>query len=476
MTVRPHKKVVAVILVAAMLLMAGCATYYEKNIVFQRQFVSGDIDKASETLDKSDPGPKSRNRLLYLLQKGVVTQMQGKYEESNRWLEDAYIYTEDMRKSHAQQALSLVTNPMMLPYLGEDFEVVHIHYYKALNYLRLRQFDQALIECRRINIKLNQLNDKYSNRKNRYRRDAFALNLMGIIFEAAGDINDAFISYRNAYEAYTQDYYKAFGVGPPMQLKMDILRTAALNGFTNELREYERDFAMKYKPEKNDGGELVFFWKNGLGPVKDEWSITFAIVKGNDGFITFLDRETGMSFPFPLPSSSKRKKDTGLGDLKVVRVAFPKYRERTPVYGRASLFAGGERYRLEKAQDITAIALSTLEDRMMREFGTSLLRFALKQAAEEALRQKNEGLGAILSIINAATEKADTRNWQTLPHSISYTRVSLPAGENHIELKTYAANGGQERSIEFDMTIPKGDTVFNMYHTLDTVDAIPVGR
>lgn len=455
-----------------LLITAGCATYYEQNIEFQKQFVSGNIDKASQTLDKTAPKPNDRNRLLYLLQKGVVTQMQGEYEESNRWMEDAYIYTEDMRKTYAQQALSLLTNPMMVPYLGEDFEVVHINYYKALNYLRLGQYDEALVECRRINLKLNQLNDKYTNRKNRYRRDAFALNVMGIIFEAAGELNDAFIAYRNAYEAYTQDYLKSFGVGPPLQLKKDLLRTAALNGFTEELGEYQRDFGMVYEPGEQKGGELVFFWKNGLGPVKEEWSINFVIVKGEGGLVSFVNEDMGMNFTFP--PIGRSNKDTDLGDLKVVRVAFPKYRARTPLYSRASLFANGEQFRLEEAQDINAIAFSCLEDRMMREFATSLLRFAVKQAAEEALKTKNEGLGAILSIINAATEKADTRNWQTLPYSISYVRVPLPAGENHFELTSYSSDGSRERTIEFDMTIPEGRTVFNMYHTLDTVDAFPV--
>ena len=93
-------------------------------------------------------------------------------------------------------------------YAGEDHELVLMHYFKALNFLRMNQFDEALVECRRINNKLNLLNDRYEKKKNRYRRDAFALNLMGIAYEASGDVNNAFIAYRNAYEAYDEDYTK----------------------------------------------------------------------------------------------------------------------------------------------------------------------------------------------------------------------------------------------------------------------------
>ncbi len=77
-----------------------------------------------------------------------------------------------------------------------------LNYYKALNYINLGRYDEALVECRRINIKLNQLNDKYKDKKNKYSGDAFAHLLMGIIYDASKDYNNAFIAYRNALEVY----------------------------------------------------------------------------------------------------------------------------------------------------------------------------------------------------------------------------------------------------------------------------------
>jgi len=38
-------------------------------------------------------------------------------------------------------------------------------------------------------------------------------------------------------------------------------------------------------------------------------------------------------------------------------------------------------------------------------------------------------------MINTVTEKADTRNWQSLPAFISYVRIPLAAGENTITLQ-----------------------------------------
>lgn len=446
----------------------GCATYYQKNIKFQEHFVKGEIEQAAKILEKEEKAAKSKNQLLYFLQKGVVLQMLGNYQESNDFFEKAYLYTEDLQKNYATEALSFLTNPTILPYKGEDFERVQIHYYKALNYLRLNQFEEALVECRRINIELNSLNDKYANHKNRYKKDAFSYNLMGIIFEAAGEVNNAFISYRNAYETYRDEYQPFFNVNVPKQLKRDLLRTAYLNGFADDLEYYQDEFNMDYTPQPKEGGELIFFWNNGLGPVKSEWSINFFVVKGKGGLVTFVNDEEGLSFPFSSEGNSQDE-SLKLGDLKAVRVAFPKYLEREPYFRSAQLSIGDENYELELAQNINEIAFKTLNDRMIRELGNSLLRLAAKQATEYLVRKKNENLGALLSFANALTEKADTRNWQTLPYGIYYARIPLSTGENKLVLKEYAPSKQGESSISFNFYVEKNETIFHMYHTLESL-------
>jgi hypothetical protein len=171
-----------------------------------------------------------------------------------------------------------------------------------------------------------------------------------------------------------------------------------------------------------------------------------------------------MSFPFSYSGSND---NGGIGDLKFLRVAFPKYRERKPFYQQAELSVGGATHRLEEAENVNAIALSTLEDRMMREFGNSLLRLAIKQVSEEALRKKHEHLGTLLSAINAVTEKADTRNWQTLPYSISYARVPLNEGANKVHLNTYSPRNGKEQHT-FEFEAARGQTLFHSYHSLES--------
>jgi len=449
--------------VLLLLFLSSCSSYYKQNIDFHRHIASGNVQAAANVLSKNEKLASGKSRLLYFLEQGVVHQMLGDYETSNTYLEKAYIFTEDERGSLVEGAISLLTNPMNTTYLGEDFERVQLHYYKALNFLRMNQLEEALVECRRINIKLNEMNDRYEFRKNRYKQDAFAHNLMGMIFEASGEINDAFISYRNAYNAY-QETYNQFGLNAPEQLKEDLMRSAYLNGFTEELRQYEQEFGYSYEHAKSDDGEIVVFWNNGLGPVKDEWSLNFLITGGDEGRFFFKNEELGLSFPFYLDDEDKRDE---LTDLKVLRVAFPKYVQRQPIFQSATLGANGYDVQVETAQDINEIAFATLRDRMVREMATSLLRFALKQVTEGLARNQNKVLGMIVNLTNAITEKADTRNWQTLPHSIGYARLKLPEGEQTVTLNLQSAHGSETKNLRF--FVEAGKTRFYSIHTIDSV-------
>ena len=126
----------------------------------------------------------------------------------------------------------------------------------------------------------------------------------------------------------------------------------------------------------------------------------------------------------------------------------------------------GKNYTLQMAEDINQIAFKTLHDRMLRELSNSLLRVGIKQGLKYAASKQNEWLGLAVSLTNAITEKADTRNWQTLPYSISYARVPLQASENNIELK-FSGNHPGTQDLQ-KLTIPANGkrTRFFVYTTL----------
>lgn len=442
----------------------SCATYYQANIEFNDRFEKGQLDAAEKALQKQKT---KRTKFLYYANRGVVNSMQGEYEESNNWLEKAYVYNQEFRQNAGEVVASYLVNPTVSTYQAEDHEGLLLLYYKALNYLKMGEYESALVECRRLNNGLNELSDKYKS-DNKYKRDAFIHNLMGIAYEASGDVNNAFIAYRNSYDIYKDDYKRLFNLNAPEQLKEDLLRTAYLNGFQNDLLFYEKEFDTKYTYTKTEA-ELVFFWHNGLGPVKGEWSINFAVQDNGGGAMTFANSEYGMSFPF-IVGSSNPEQSNSLASLKVFRVAFPKYVERTPIFNGASLVTSSGSYALEMAEDINQIAFKTLQERMLKEFSKSLLRVALKKVAENQVRQENEGLGAIFGLVNAFTEKADTRNWQTIPHSIYYSRVPLDKGENVVRLQTQKNRNTATSAETFTFTPAfQGQTIFHTYQSLESL-------
>ena len=442
----------------------GCASFYQLNYEFNRNFEDGNISEAARVLDQNKKAARSKTRFLYYANHGVVDHLLGNYQESNDWLEKAYLFGEDYRKNYVNFAASYFLNPNLIVYPGEDHEHLILLYYKSLNFLKMGDFESALVECRRLNQRLYELGDKYQS-ESKFQRDAFIHNLIGIIYDAAGDYNNAFIAYRNSLEIYQGEYTEMFEIAAPEQLKKDLLRTASLAGFPEELDKFSEELGMSYSAQPMAaGGELVFFWHNGLAPVKDEWSINFVAVRGSGGQVIFENEEFGLSFPFYYDLGDDG--NASLSDLTGTRVAFPKYIERPPFFQQASLEIENYHYPLEIAEDINAIAFRTLRERMLEELGKGLLRVALKKTIENQVRKEDDKLGFLIGVVNFASEQADTRNWKTIPHSIHYSRVPLKVGENKVNLYTEGPRGAEIQTFTFEGA--NGKTQFQTYQSLES--------
>ena len=438
------------------LCIPSCMSYYAKYQKFNTNFEQGNLKEADAILASDKKGPKGKAHLLYFLNRGTVNSYLGNYEESNEFFEQAYNISEVQTNTAVESGLSLLLNPKLAEYHGETFEVLLLNYYKALNYLKLGKYDEALVECKRMDIRLNKLTDKFSSDA-KYKRDAFVHLLMGIIYDINQDYNNAFIAYRNALEIYEKDYTVKFDTPVPLQLKKDLLRTAYLTGLTDDVRTYENKFGMKYQNVSDKSkGEMLFLWHNGFGPVKEEWSIDFTIVDLGNGYINFVNLGAGLTIPIFIGNDNNQRAQ--LKDVQIIRMALPKYVERPPVFTSGYLTTpDGASHPVELAENVNAIAFKALHDRFLRDLGTALLRLALKKAAELALRKENQDAGMVLGLFNAVSEQADTRNWQTLPYAIHYARVSVPAGESVVQFKE-KANQGSDQKIPITVNVKEGQT------------------
>lgn len=425
-----------------MLFLFSCATYNTRIGSYYSQMVKGNYSQADAALESNKLLKSRRNQLLYLLEKGKMTHLLKQYDSSNNYFNQADLFMEDVRTSAADVALGTLLNPMMQTYKGEDFEKFMVHYYKALNYLYLGKPDEAMVEARRITLRSYEQQDK-SKRENRYSDDAFSLMLQGIIYEQGHDINNAFISYRNAVDIFLKNNNQYYGVTIPDQLKKDLLRTAGLNGFTDEVQRYENLLNTRFRATApSEGGELVLFWENGLAPVKQQQDFFFALTKDGTGNFVFSDPSGAFNIPFDFAGTKANRDDLKLEDLRSLRVAFPRYQEQPAYYQNAVMTLNNTDYRFEPAENINTIAFATLKERFLKEMSTALSRLAVKKLAEAAARPKKddknkdtkEAIALAIQVFNFASEKADTRNWQSLPHTISYMRVPLSRGVNVLQV------------------------------------------
>jgi uncharacterized protein len=445
-----------------LLTLTSCATYYQQHYDFNSEFEKGDLKKALQTLQRKENQAHGKSQFLYFVNNGLLLSALGEYEESNEYFEKAFLFGEDYHVNYVNEAISYVYNPNIIMYRGEDHEHLMLLYFKALNFLKMGQSEQALVECKRLNIRLNQLSDKYSSEK-KFQRDAFIHTLMGIIYQSVSDYNNAFIAYRNAVEIYENEYSTMFEVSVPQQLKKDLLNTAWWTGFTEEFEAFKKKFGMEdYEPVQPEA-ELVFFWHNGLAPVKTEWGINFILDHSQDNVVVFTNEGLGLAFPFRV---NEKKEKSDLKNLEIFRVVFPRYLERSTYYGSAVLRKDTTAYSLELTEDVSKIAFHSLRQRMVLEMSKGLLRAAMKKATEYSIRKEDDQLSTLIGVVNAITERADTRNWQTLPHSIYYSRIPLTEGENKVKFTLHAKNDRVD--YDFTYTAKKYQTLFHTFSSLET--------
>jgi hypothetical protein len=424
-----------IIILLILISIQGCATYDYKIRKPKKALIQSDYEKAIELIQTNKFLNRNRNELLYHLELGKAYHLAGQYDSSNFHLNSADDMMEVMAPIEDLTTATFV-NPAMTKYRAEEHEKILVHYYKALNYLYLRNYEEALVEARRLNLKEQALDVAKKSKDKKYSKDPFGLILMGMIYEASNDFNNAFIAYRNALETY--ETLKLYTDKKPPTLEADVARTAKLSGI------YYKSNVQNPFETKGPGGELILFWENGIAPVKKEKNMVFAINKANgQGAYYFTDLNNTIQIPFSYNFNNSNVKPSDIG---LLRISAPYYVSTKPNNHMAILMVNDTVRPLYIGEDVEQLAFELQKEAYFEELSKRLLRALVKKIAELKLAKQNEYAGLALGIANFAIEKADTRNWQSLPNEIYFTRVPLQKGENTIELKL---NNG--KSVRFSV-------------------------
>ena len=437
-------------------LLTGCATYTHNAATFRSSLVDGRFETALQNLGKARKGPA---RLLYLLENGLIAHYKGEYHISNHYFENAERLADRLfTRSLSREVASLVTNDQVRAYRGEEFELAFINYYRALNYWYLNEPEEALVECRKANLKL----DRYAAQADydaTYRNDAFIHYITGLIYEATGELNDAYVSYRNALDAY-ETYHEAFGLAAPEALVKDLRRVETALDYVNISGE-----AVAARDSHSTGyGELIVFSEIGFVPHKVEEEISLPIYEG-DVFTGKKDRLERVSRKI----AHRHFKPHYAGKSKVkywLRVALPAYADVAPRTRNIRASAAGRETTTTLAEDLSAIAWQTFQDKQPAILARTVARALVKYSASVKIEEKNKVLGFLVNLFSAATEAADTRSWVSLPHNVQIGRLTLPAGMHTLTLESLDNLGRViETGTIADIDIRPGTRTFVNYRT-----------
>lgn len=447
---------------------------------------NGTHDRALELV--SSEHAEAGDELLRLQHEGLVAHYAGDWKRSSDAFERAFRMTEDRyTKSVSRAILSMLASDRVLDYYPPPPERLLTHYYGALNYLRAGEADEAAVEARRLGHLLGRglSGDDFDTP-----RDAgAALNrFAGAVFEAAGQRNDAAVAYRRA-RAFAGEG-EAAATAPGVAGAAPAPFPGAVTGDAASPGSRPATDATGDGNGGPDAGEVVVVVERGFVAHKVEEDVTIFLLpdevetlrtvgrrarEDDDGAASeealeiaekVLGRgfggEDGPGLAAPTgdaasgPAAGARSAGRGDDgpDPVLVRIAWPDYRESTPIRGTSRLVVGGDTATAGSSDrvDVSRAVREAYADRRPLVLAKTLVRAATKTAlaegVEEAVSEEDETLGEVAGwtarIAGAVLERADTRCWHLLPARLEVHRLRLPAGTHRIEALV-PGRGGDER-------------------------------
>jgi len=411
-------------------LQTGCASYsrgFEQEI---QSLASQNPAAAIKALN--DRNTPERNILLFHLNKAMLLHMLGDYRASNAEFEQAKkVIAKYQAVSISEQTAALFINDGTRTYTGSPLEQLMLHIFSALNYLMLGQVDDARVEALQIDVRLRELNEEDPN--SILSIDPFARYLSAMIYEQLGEIDNAMIDYRKAYNAY-QEHQKAYGIAIPEMLKYDLIRTSKRLGLNNEYRQYLKEFGLDAKQIDmrpfRDKGELVVLFLKDLAPIL------------RSRRVAQVDPATGYLVHFSVPVYQRRE-----SNIAYARIAVQQKTVDT-----------------EAMEDISSIAIKTLDEDMPAIMARALARAIVKYQMSRNAGKDNDLAGLMMNIVGVITEQADTRSWLTLPGEIQLARVPLPPGDYNVNVELVGIAGHVVSTRQLGkVTIRRGEKQYLSY-------------
>lgn len=388
------------------------------------QLVQGQYGSAFEALKKKEIAPA--DALLRHMYRGVVALHAGQHEVGARSMDRAWsIAYERWTKRVGDAALSMVTSDAARPYDPGPAEHMFIPYYGGLTWLARNERESAAVEARRLSTLLA------SNRDDQPADDFRGVMryVAGVMYELAGERNDADVSFRNAA----------------------LLLKDGLPGDT--------------VPPDAAHGDVVILMEDGFVGRPEPASLTFWFNDDELKSLSHDDASVRLTTVGAL-SGRRRAPESLLGvPYRHVLLSWPRFgeaeRDPAPLAARAmntsrdSLIATADLV----SADVTSAVRADFERRQPARLARAIARSAIREAALDAAGdaiskglesededgKKKKGGDRVLSFLfglvlgagavaSAVLDVADLRAWQLLPDRLTVARLRLPVGDHSIEV------------------------------------------
>jgi len=358
---------------------------------FFSKFNRGEYQSAADSL-KTKSEKEGKDQILYLLDRGTALFEDGEYKEAIEVLTKAERLSEVKDfTSINEEVVSVITTDTFKKFVPLDYERIMINVYLAVSYFMLGKYEDALVECRRINNLVAVLKDKGMKD---FEESPLAWYISASIYEMQGKYDHARIDYSRvlaiepSFEQAAYDAYRCAVYSNNMYLARDVQKKYPGLRLSDAL-----------KGRCKDCGDVLVLYSYGQIPIKRQ------------------SRYNSM-----LPEFHTRTHSDG----------------NLSVYGDGGLLLGSG----DVVLNLEDVARRNLAERINRIMAKRLLGVGTKVAIGYGVAKatKNEGLGILTGLLLQAATVPDTRGWSTLPKDFRIARIRLPKGPNTIDIRSQGAS------------------------------------
>ena len=440
-------KIALATLLPLMVILTGCTTYNDRFADIRRDYVAGNFEAAAAVTQKAveAEGESGKDALLWQLEHATILRAAGKRTES----EAAFARARDLYMSNLDAAkvrllrggAELLTTSDSAPYWGTGYDGIMIDTYQALHALSGGDIPRARVELVRAFLLQQEVVEMNASRIEKEqaeaRKDANVSTAVesgkgqvasGV--EAAEEIKfelDAYADYVNPFTVYLDALFHATQATSPSDTERARVSLTRMRAFAPNNATVQEDLRKVTNEGRIASGVYVIF-ETGMAP-----------------------RLTEEKFQLALP----------IQHVPYIGFAYPKL-VTDPLYVRCmKVRSGGHTVTTERVASMDAVIGREFNNNfpsiLTRTIATAVLKAVAAAVANEAARKSDNGLVQVGTwvgtlALQAGTNVADTRSWQTLPKEFQVARVEMPSDRT---LTLLSPDGAWTR----DMTLIDGDVV-----------------